>query len=459
VLITLAVCATFVRAEDKTITPDPCDPNAANRVDEKERIVDKIDYPFVDDPCVIGSWRAVDFVREIEAFNPQQKSWKGELWLNFLIFDVNGVMAGSGFLTWTRGMMINPNEQTASAYTIREMNGSNYMFLEWKSGDYTIRHQKPLYYVLKKVPIESIGQIEPMFGKPHEIPLTSTIDPNGRLVDKIDYPFESDPCVTGVWKTVDFVDELDKFQAGITRFKGDFIFKGMTIFPNGNTSWGYIWTKGLLIDEREKTASKYLIKEIEGSRYIFFEWKSGDYVFSYTKPMYYVMKYKGPVAPASTKQSIQQADLEFRTAFPEKIKLFDVNQASPEQAIQVFGEPLKYIYKNLEFTKDNLPNKYIMVYPDKFRVYVQDKSVRKLRYKHQGYAFYSAEVGSTLDQVIKAVPPTEIVAGEMIEDESGVLYKDIIEVPGYCYYRPAGSNIVFIFKNNVVREIYQACGR
>ena len=456
VLIALAACAAFVRAEgEQTISPDPCDPNATSRIDEKGRLVDKIDYPFVDDPNVIGSWRTVDLVRKIEAFNPQRKSWKGELWLNFLIFDVNGVIAGSGFLTWTKGLMINPQEKTASAYTIKEMDGSTYMFFEWKSGDYTIRHRPPVYYVLKKVPIESIGQIEPMFGKPHEIPSTSTIDANGVLVDKIDYPFENDPCAIGVWKSVDFVDDPNKFQPASPRWKGDLYFKGMTIFPNGQIMGSWTWTKGLIIDSADRTASKYLIREIEGSRYMFFEWKSGDYVFSYMKPKYYVMKYEGPVAPVTAEQAPQQADLEFRKAFPEKIKLLDINNAAPEQTIQVFGEPLRYIYKNLEFTKDNLPDKYIMIYPDKFRVYIQDKSVRKLRYSCPGYAFYSVEIGSSLDQVINAVHPTEIVMGEMIEDESGVLYRDITGVPGYCYYRPAGSNVVFIFKNNVVTEIYQ----
>ena len=35
-------------------------------------------------------------------------------------------------------------------YLIKEIAGSKYMFFEWKSGDYTIRHMKPKYYVLKK---------------------------------------------------------------------------------------------------------------------------------------------------------------------------------------------------------------------------------------------------------------------------------------------------------------------
>ncbi len=41
-----------------------------------------------------------------------------------------------------------------------------------------------------------------------------------------------------------------------------------------------------------KTASKYIIKEIDGGKYMFFEWKSGDYTIRGMKPYYYVLKKK-----------------------------------------------------------------------------------------------------------------------------------------------------------------------
>ena len=51
---------------------------------------------------------------------------------------------------WTKGLLLHSGDKTASKYAIRETAGSTYMFLEWKSGDYVIRHRKPGYYVLKK---------------------------------------------------------------------------------------------------------------------------------------------------------------------------------------------------------------------------------------------------------------------------------------------------------------------
>jgi len=35
-------------------------------------------------------------------------------------------------------------------YTIKHIDGDDYMFVQWKSGDYTIRKQKPHYYVFRK---------------------------------------------------------------------------------------------------------------------------------------------------------------------------------------------------------------------------------------------------------------------------------------------------------------------
>jgi beta-lactamase regulating signal transducer with metallopeptidase domain len=126
-------------------------------INEKGHIVDKIDYPFVNDSRVIGTWKSVDFVREIKQFNPAEKSCKGDLHLNHLIFEEGGNIPGK-IRTWTKGLVL--SDDTASKYIIKEIDGSTYMFFEWKSGDYTIRHRKPAYYVLKKVSDAPSKEIE-----------------------------------------------------------------------------------------------------------------------------------------------------------------------------------------------------------------------------------------------------------------------------------------------------------
>lgn len=114
------------------------------------RIVDKIDYPFVTDPQIIGRWKSVDFVDTPEDFLPNQNKSQGELFFKELNAQPKGEVAGASELQWTKGLIINTRNKTASKYLIKRINGTAYLFFEWKSGDYTIRHQKPKWYVLKK---------------------------------------------------------------------------------------------------------------------------------------------------------------------------------------------------------------------------------------------------------------------------------------------------------------------
>jgi len=129
-----------------------------------KRIVDNIDLPFVDDPEIIGTWKSVDFVKKIEDFHPENKKWKGgELFLKEMDFYKKGgkvkllYIEGKRDKTWTKGVVLDDRSKTASRYRIKEINGQKYLFFEWKSGDYTIRHRKPKYYVLKKYSLEKKG--------------------------------------------------------------------------------------------------------------------------------------------------------------------------------------------------------------------------------------------------------------------------------------------------------------
>jgi hypothetical protein len=110
---------------------------------------DKIDLPFVNDPQVLGEWKSVDFVKDISQFNPAHPAWKGKLHLKGLTFLENG-KTPQAWWTWTKGVLIHKGDQTASRYEIRQINGTSYLFLEWKSGDVTIAGMKPRYYVLAK---------------------------------------------------------------------------------------------------------------------------------------------------------------------------------------------------------------------------------------------------------------------------------------------------------------------
>lgn len=256
-------------------------------------IEDNTDYPFINDASVIGKWQTVDYVKSPEQFTPGEKSEKGDLFLSELVFinegqmltamkDGNGKLAPSTF-TWTKGLVLNKQEKTAGKYEIKKINGSDYMFFEFKSGDYTYFHMKPKYFVLNKV--DNIDYLDYK---------------SAAIKDKVDYPFEDDPQLIGKWEVVDYVETIDDFNAGTRSARGELFLSQFDISENGKISGstledeipeGFLtWTKGLIIDQKGKTASKYEIKELKGETYLFYEWKSGSYTMRGMTPEYYVLK-------------------------------------------------------------------------------------------------------------------------------------------------------------------------
>jgi hypothetical protein len=120
---------------------------------------EKTDLPFVNDPGVIGEWKSVDFVVHATDFKPgKRRGNDDQLYLEGLTFLPAGrlMFLAQGRppqpgMTWTKDAVMNHEEQTASHYEIRELNGQSYLFFEWKSGDYTFSGMKPCYYVLKRI--------------------------------------------------------------------------------------------------------------------------------------------------------------------------------------------------------------------------------------------------------------------------------------------------------------------
>lgn len=255
-------------------------------------IIDKTDYPFVDDNRVIGKWQAFDFVKEINQFKPGTKHYTGDLYLNELVFieqgrnlvSLNGSPLIPEPLAWTSGLVISKIDRTASHYTIKNINGNAYMFLEWKNGEYTFYHRQPLYYVLRQVDKNDYSN--------HKV--------QADFKDKIDYPFVDDPLFIGEWESVDLVENIGDFEPGVKSFARDLFLTRISVTAQGEisafSSEGPIyagnlsWTKDMVLNKDMKTASKYVIKELKGNTYLFYQWKDGDYIYIGTKPRYYVLK-------------------------------------------------------------------------------------------------------------------------------------------------------------------------
>ncbi len=120
---------------------------------------DDMNLPFCRDDKVLGKWRAVDVCASIEGYARSGNSTERLIYQN-LEFCPEGEMIGSGVcdgepwyihdsarLCWTRGYVLNMLSRTADEYQLRCIDGVEYLFLEWKSGDYIFGGMEPLYFV------------------------------------------------------------------------------------------------------------------------------------------------------------------------------------------------------------------------------------------------------------------------------------------------------------------------
>jgi serine/threonine protein kinase/tetratricopeptide (TPR) repeat protein len=191
------------------------------------RNVDNVNLPFVDDPQAIGQWTSVDFVGVPEDFKPGSRVCQFDL----PVFQKFSVLPGGRtsyrWLTWTRGEIINPGERTAASYEIRNLAGTNFMFVEWKNGDYILFHSKPGLYVLRRngeaTPNFYIGQT--YFPHGDSIEITSVERSTNRMVVKGHYNLVSHDQATlalYITSTNRNVPEDSQQRMQISKGRGDF---------------------------------------------------------------------------------------------------------------------------------------------------------------------------------------------------------------------------------------------
>lgn len=120
------------------------------------KIKENINLPFINDEYVIGNWQSVGFVENIDDFSLNE-NYEDYLWLKSINFKENGEVIRKYFNDktnwedkWTKGYLIDQVKEVVSNYIIKNINGEDYMFIEWKMGNYIYGGLKPWYYVLKK---------------------------------------------------------------------------------------------------------------------------------------------------------------------------------------------------------------------------------------------------------------------------------------------------------------------
>ncbi|MEE9369776.1 MAG: hypothetical protein V3V05_13080 [Pontiella sp.] len=105
--------------------------------------------PFVRNSPFIGKWNTIDFVSSISEFNPSDTNWKEELELKGLQFFNDGKTDKTGWI-WKSNSLFHSGDQSEAELKIVTINRTEYLLLEWISGDVLLNKEKPKYYVLKR---------------------------------------------------------------------------------------------------------------------------------------------------------------------------------------------------------------------------------------------------------------------------------------------------------------------
>ena len=150
---------------------------------------------------------------------------------------------------------------------------------------------------------------------------------------------------------------------------------------------------------------------------------------------------------------------EFAAQLPQKIARLDIDSANLPKVIATFGQPLKYIWGPKTLPPDELPRRFIAVYPGRFHVFMVDDRIVELRHERGSkYVFANKlRVGSTLEEAFAVLgPPAKTVVGEEIDwhNAENVLFKDIDGGKGHCYYHRPDRNVRVWFGDYKVIAIY-----
>ncbi|MBN2131706.1 MAG: M56 family metallopeptidase [Sedimentisphaerales bacterium] len=150
---------------------------------------------------------------------------------------------------------------------------------------------------------------------------------------------------------------------------------------------------------------------------------------------------------------------EFEAQLPQKIARLNIDSANLKKVIATFGQPLKYIWGPKTLPPDDLPRRFIAIYPGRFHVFMVDDHIVELRHEHGSKYIFAGKlrVGSTLEEALAVLgPPAKTVVGEEIDwqNSKDVLFKDIERNKGHCYYHRPDRNVRVWFGNYKVAGIY-----
>ena len=141
------------------------------KIDSKEYtkqdigIMDNLPDAPANDASILGTWNACAFVKQVDHFQPDTTLIPHDaLFWRTAEFLADGIMqnsfknSDSGIIStddpsvwrWVNGYVICNTKSLASRYLLKEINGTEYLFVQWKSGDYYFGGREPSWYVFRR---------------------------------------------------------------------------------------------------------------------------------------------------------------------------------------------------------------------------------------------------------------------------------------------------------------------
>jgi hypothetical protein len=144
-----------------------------------------------------------------------------------------------------------------------------------------------------------------------------------------------------------------------------------------------------------------------------------------------------------------------------RINKLAVGIATRQDVIALFGEPLSYIRGKERFDANNLPSRFVMLYPGNVQVWVSDDRVQSIMIVTPGYLFRGAiQVGASQEKVFQVLEPprkTMEIAGNFDirkVTENPVFFQDSGGEAGNGYYRNEPEGVGLYFRQGKVMQIY-----
>lgn len=125
---------------------------------DENRLYESMEYTFIPDDEIIGKWQAVNAVEKIEDFetgkllfsSPEKLYWQSCIFFDSGLLSYKFSNSKNATEKWTKGYVLYSKFGVIPAYTLKQIDGKRYMFVEWKIGDYPFTGKIPCYYVFEK---------------------------------------------------------------------------------------------------------------------------------------------------------------------------------------------------------------------------------------------------------------------------------------------------------------------